>query len=271
MAIFVLPKWARSFDELTRQWKLYQEFPAKTQLLTRQLLDNPTHQEVVALAPWLVQLWLVDVDCTFYDQAPTAIPSQPTSIRVPPDDTEESIATLPQFSSIPTVLLTNHTEARPLIRIELTMKTHDGGQLVTGLVDCVATRDFVFEDFARCFALQTRKSPTKTLVRLANGQRVTSSTICDVTFELARHEFQRIFSVLRDLRAVDLVMGLPWLDEEQASLQFGTTRVFTLMDGIIMETHIEKRHTECPMMSSTRVEKLMRKTRRSRGRNADSS
>jgi hypothetical protein len=120
--------------------------------------------------------------------------------------------------------LTDLTEARPLIPPELIVKTPDGGHLSTGLVDCAATLDFVFEDFVRRFALQTRKSLTKTLVRLANGQRVTSSTVCDVTFELARHELQRTFYVLRDLRADDLILGLPWLDDEHASLQFGNTR-----------------------------------------------
>jgi methyl coenzyme M reductase subunit C len=94
----------------------------------------------------------------------------------------------------------------------MTVKTLDGGHLISRLVDCAATLDFVSEDFVRRFALQTRKSLTKTLVRLANGQRVTSSTVCDVTFELARHEFQRASYVLRDLRTVDLNMGLPWLD-----------------------------------------------------------
>jgi hypothetical protein len=119
----------------------------------------------------------------------------------------------------------------------MTVKTYDGGHYINGLVDCVVTLDFVFEDFVRRFALQTRKSLTKTHVRLANGQRVTSSTVFDVTFELAHHEFQRrAFYVLRDLRAADLIMGLPWLDDEHASLQFGTTRVFTLMDGTTMET-----------------------------------
>jgi hypothetical protein len=87
---------------------------------------------------------------------------------------------------------------------------------------------------------------------------VTSSTVCDVTFELARLEFQLTFYVLRDLRAADLVLGLPWLDDEHASLQFGTTRVFTLMDGTAMETQIEERGLECLLMSSTRVEKLVR-------------
>jgi hypothetical protein len=138
-------------------------------------------------------------------------------------------------------------------------------------VDCDATLDFVFEDFVRSFALHTLKSVTKTHVRLANGQRVTSSKVCDVTFELTRHEFQRTISVLRDLRAAHLILGLPWLDDEHASLQFGSTRVFTLMDGTTMETTLEERRPECLPMPSTKVQKLMRKTRRSitLGRNAE--
>jgi hypothetical protein len=50
MAVFVLPKWAK-FTQLTKHWKLYQEFPARTQLFTRQSLENPAQQEVVAPAP----------------------------------------------------------------------------------------------------------------------------------------------------------------------------------------------------------------------------
>jgi hypothetical protein len=149
------------------------------------------------------------------------------------------------------------------------VKTPDGGHQISGLVDCAATLDFVFEDFVRRFALQTRESLTKTHVRLANGQRVTPSSVCDVTFELARHEFQRTFYVLRDLRAVDSIIGLPWLDDEQASLQFGSTMVLTLMDGTTVETQLEDRRPECLLMSSTKVEKLMRKMRRIRGRNAE--
>jgi hypothetical protein len=98
---------------------------------------------------------------------------------------------------------------------------------------------------------------------------VTSSTLCDVTFEPARHEFQRTFYVLRDLRVADMVLYIPWLDEEQASLQFGTTRVFTRMDGTTHETRIEERRPEFLLMSSTKVQKLMRKTRRNKGRNAE--
>jgi hypothetical protein len=64
-------------------------------------------------------------------------------------------------------------------------------------------------------------------------------------------------------------MDLPWLDDEHASLQFGTTRVFTLMDGTDVETTLEERRPECLLLSSTKVQKLMRKTRRNRGRHAE--
>jgi hypothetical protein len=33
----------------------------------------------------------------------------------------------------------------------------------------------------------------------------------------------------------DVLLGLPWLDDKQASLQLGTTLVFTLMDGTTIE------------------------------------
>jgi hypothetical protein len=129
-------------------------------------------------------LWLVDADCACYDPASPTEPDQPISVHVPPIDTEESIATLQQFSPPTTALLTDLTEARPLLRTELTVKTPDSGHQIFGLLDCAATLDFVYEDVVRRFALQTRKSLTKTHVRLANGQRVTSSTVYDVTFEL---------------------------------------------------------------------------------------
>jgi hypothetical protein len=174
-----------------------------------------------------------------------------------------------QFSSPATTQLTDLTEARPLIRTELTVRTLDDGHQISGLVDCAATLDFVYENFVRRFALHTRKFVSKTHVRLANGQRVTSSTVCDVTFELARHAFHRTFYVLRDLRAADLILGLPWLDDEQASLHFGTTRVFTLMDGTSVETTLEERRPECLLMSSTKVQNLMRKTRRISERHAE--
>jgi hypothetical protein len=224
---------------------------------------------VVAPAPWHVQLWLVDADCPFYDPASPTTPAQPISVHVPLVEAEESIATLQQFSPPTTTLLTDLMEARPLIRTELTVKTPDGGHQISGLVDCASTLDFDYEDFVRRFALHTRKSLTKTHVRLAHGQRVTSSTVCNVTFELARHEIQRTFYVLRYLRAVDLILGLPWLDDEHASLLFGSTRIFTLMDGTTVETTLEERRSECLVMSSTKVQKLMRKTHRNRGRNAE--
>jgi hypothetical protein len=41
------------------------------------------------------------------------------------------------------------------------------------------------------------------------------------------------------------------------------------MDGTTWETQLEERRPECLLMSSTKVQKLMRKTRRSRGCNAE--
>jgi hypothetical protein len=92
MAVSVLYKWVK-FNTITRHWKLYQEFYARTQLLTRQSFADPTQQEVVAVAPWRVQLWLVDGDCDFYDSALTTS-DLPTSVHVPPYEHTTSIATL---------------------------------------------------------------------------------------------------------------------------------------------------------------------------------
>jgi hypothetical protein len=65
------------------------------------------------------------------------------------------------------------------------VKILDGGKLISGLVDCVATLDFVSDDFVRRFSLPTMKPKAKTPARLANGQRVGFFTICEITFELA--------------------------------------------------------------------------------------
>jgi hypothetical protein len=54
-----------------------------------------------------------------------------------------------------------------------------------------------------------------------------------------------------------------------ASLQLGSITVFPLMDGTTVETQLEERRPGCLIMSSTKVQKLMRKTRRSKGRNAE--
>jgi hypothetical protein len=41
------------------------------------------------------------------------------------------------------------------------------------------------------------------------------------------------------------------------------------MDGTAVETTLEERCPECQLLSSTKVQKLMRKTRRNRGRHAE--
>jgi hypothetical protein len=121
-------------------------------------LENPAQQDVVAHAPGHVQLWLIDADCTFYDRTSTTILDQLASVHGPHVDTEESIATLQKISSI------DLNEALPLNRTELFVKTPNGGQQISGLVDCVATLDFVSEDYVQRFALNTSKSLTKTHV-----------------------------------------------------------------------------------------------------------
>jgi hypothetical protein len=98
---------------------------------------------VVTPAPWHVHLWLVDADYAFYDPTSPTVPEQPTSAHVPHVDPEMSIATLQQFSPPTTTLMIDLTEARPLIRAEMSVKTHDGGHQISGLVDCAATLDFV--------------------------------------------------------------------------------------------------------------------------------
>jgi hypothetical protein len=47
MDVFALPKWAK-LNKLTQHLKLYQKFPTRTQLFTRQSLENPALHEVVA-------------------------------------------------------------------------------------------------------------------------------------------------------------------------------------------------------------------------------
>jgi hypothetical protein len=64
---------------------------------------------------------------------------------------------------------------------------------------------------------------------------VTSSVVCEISFELAPHELEMAFHVLRDLRAVGLAPGLPLPNDEQALLNFGTTRGFTLTNGTSVE------------------------------------
>jgi hypothetical protein len=238
-------------------------------MFTRQSVGDPTEEEVVATTPWHVQRWLVDVGYVLYDLTPITVPDEPTLVHVSPNDHVKTIAAARHFPLEATTLLTDLAEARPLIRTELNVKTHDRRQQISGLVDCGATLDFVSKDFVRRFTLSARKSKTKTSVCLANGQRVASSTDFDNTFEQARHEFQRIFYVVRKLLAVDMELGLPWLDDEQATLHFGTTRVFILMDGRTMENQIEDRRPKCLLMSFSKIQKLMRKTRRGKGRNAE--
>jgi hypothetical protein len=82
-------------------------------------------------------------DCVFYDPTPATFPNEPTSVHVPLDDLVESIATLRHFPPGSYALLTDLTEVRPLIRTELNVKTFDDRQLISKLVDCASTLNFV--------------------------------------------------------------------------------------------------------------------------------
>jgi hypothetical protein len=75
--------------------------------------------------------------------------------------------------------------------------------------------------------------------------------MCKVPLTLLLHAFTHTFHVFRDLRAVDIVLGLPCLGDEQATLRFYTERSFTLMDGTVVETQVLDQRLECLLMSST--------------------
>jgi hypothetical protein len=161
---------------------LYQEFRANTKLF---IIVDSAHQEVGALAPWMVLLWLVDVDCEFYDSAPT------TSLPKPPNEPTTSVTTLRQFfAKDTTALLSGLTKAHPFIRTGMKLKSRDGGQLLSALFDCVVTlcirargryHKLIFDNF---------EVKLKNPVRLAKAQRMTSSIVCGITCELARHSFK---------------------------------------------------------------------------------
>jgi hypothetical protein len=59
--------------------------------------------------------------------------------------------------------------------------------------------------------------------------------MCGIAFIVAKYELIRTFHVLHELRVADIVLGLPWLHDEQATLKFGTGQLFTLMDVNVIE------------------------------------
>jgi hypothetical protein len=76
-----------------------------------------------------------------------------------------------------------------------------------------------------------------------------------MSFKLAQHDFTRTFYVFHYLCAADVVLGLPWFDDERKTLKFETERLFILMDGtIVAETQVVYRRLECLLMSSTKIQ-----------------
>jgi hypothetical protein len=133
MDAFVLVEWAE-FNEVTRHWELYHELLVKIYLFTRQLVDALTKQEVMALAPWPIRLWLVYSNCGSNDSAPITpldVLAEPPSVPIPGDGSTQTTATLRHFPPDATAMLIDLTEARPLIRAELSVKTRNGGHLIS--------------------------------------------------------------------------------------------------------------------------------------------
>jgi hypothetical protein len=85
----------------------------------------------------------LNVDCDFYDIASTTAHVKLPLLQVPPDEPKASIAKLRKNSPDASALLSNCTDSCPLIRTELNVKSPNGGQLIFGLVDRVATFEFV--------------------------------------------------------------------------------------------------------------------------------
>jgi hypothetical protein len=111
-----------------------------------------------------------------------------------------------------------------------------------------------------------RKSTSKTPIQLANGQRLATCKVCEVPFTIAWQEFVRTFHALCDLRVADIVLGLPWLNDKQGNLKFGTKLIFPVMNGTSVENQAVHRRPECLLLLSTKVCKLIRKSRPAKGR-----
>jgi hypothetical protein len=78
-------------------------------------------------------LWLVDADCEFSYSTPTlaSTHAQPSLVHVIGAEPSKSIAVIRQFPPDATAMLTDLTEARPLIQIELTVKIHNFGHKIS--------------------------------------------------------------------------------------------------------------------------------------------
>jgi hypothetical protein len=106
------------------------------------------------------------------------------------------------------------------MQLFLSVSTSDGQPHGLALVDCAATLDFVSEYFVTRIRLSIRKAPIEYVyVRLANGQRVSTSTLCEVKIALAQCDFVH---TIRDLGAADIVLGLPWQDAKQGTRTFSS-------------------------------------------------
>jgi hypothetical protein len=104
----------------------------------------------------------------------------------------------------------------------LLILTSVGKRYQIALVNCAASLAFVLdEDLVMRMGLKIHKSATKVHEGLANGQRVATNKVCEVLFIISKPELVHAFHDLRDLLAADIVLSLPWFDDEQTTLMFG--------------------------------------------------
>jgi hypothetical protein len=96
---------------------------------------------------------------TYPDVTPTE------DLHVLAEDDLDIIAEKRQEHNTSLVILSDHTEICPLLRIVLSVSTSAGQRHKKSLVDCAATLDFVSEDFATRMGLHARKPTTKTPIR----------------------------------------------------------------------------------------------------------
>lgn len=268
MGVFILPAWEK-FDTMTRNWKLYQEFPARTPLFTRLSKENAVIHETVRPAHWPVRIWLIDSDCDFPDEPEPVAESDEETDHVLADDEIESPIIGPEqwnkmrndrdYSQI-IAALTNWDDPKPLLKVNVIVQNNIE---IEALVDNAASLDFMSEDFARRHNLQIDKAKIKMPVKLANGQRVNCGQTATVSIEVAGHRYEnRVFHILRELKVADVVLGLTWLDDAEVTVKYGENRIMTLSDGTYVDTTSVDRRPQCSIISATRVQKLMRKAAR---------
>lgn len=187
-AVIVLPKWADApWLPLVADMQLLHTFPARTELFTRPAADPNAPRERVGPAPWPVEL--------YYD-APAA--SKPRSA---------SVCKL-AASSGHLLVFSGTANAQP-VRV---------------LIDSGATEDFISMEFVRQYGIPRQRCESLK-VHLADGSTSTSAHICPrVNIQIQGYQDSRDF-VVTTLPSFDLILGTPWLQSHNPSIDWTTGAV----------------------------------------------